>query len=250
MLLPTRRTARTGTEPLGPLATVSVLHVLDTGPGEPEANMALDESLLLNCSAPVLRFYGWAPHAVSLGRFQQLAEFDDVAAETPVVRRMTGGGAIHHADELTYALALDANCFPSDLATSYALVHDVFVEALHQSGVRCHRLREGKQAGARPIRRWCFAEPGAGDLVDDAGRKLLGSAQRRIRHPAERVLQHGSLPLQPAALTPFTAAVGHQADPATVVAALQQAVATGLARALGMAGWRAVSPDELEEIQP
>jgi len=229
---------------------VSVLHVLDTGPGEPEANMALDESLLHHCRGPVLRFYGWSPHAVSLGRFQQLADFEDVAPETPVVRRMTGGGAIHHADEVTYALALDAGDFPTDLAASYALVHDVFVEALGQLGVRCHRLREGKQAGARPIRRWCFAEPGAGDLVDDAGRKLLGSAQRRVRLPADRVLQHGSLPLQPSPLTPFTAAVGHQADPADLVAALQQAVATGLASALGLDGWRAVSADELEEIQP
>lgn len=224
--------------------------MIDTGPGEPCRNMALDEALLHRGQVPVLRFYGWQPHAVSLGRFQRDADFADVATQTQVVRRATGGGAIHHAHELTYALALDATSFPSDLAESYALVHDAFVAALARHAVRCHRMREGRQAGARPIERWCFAEPGAGDVVDDAGRKLLGSAQRRIRLPRERVLQHGSLVLRPAPHTPFTAAVCHQADPDALLAPLKDTVADLLAQALGLGSWHAVRADELGVALP
>jgi lipoate-protein ligase A len=235
---------------VGSLATVSALHVIDTGYGEPSRNMALDEALLRDGQGSLLRFYGWQPHAVSLGRFQREADFADVALHTPVVRRATGGGAIHHAHELTYALTIDAASFPADLAASYALVHDAFVAALARHDVRCHRMQEGRQAGARPIERWCFAEPGAGDVVDDAGRKLLGSAQRRIRLPRERVLQHGSLVLRPAPHTPFTAAVCHQADPDAMLASLKGTVADLLAHALGLDAWRAVRSDELGVVLP
>lgn len=224
--------------------------MIDTGPGDPRRNMALDEALLHDGQGAVLRFYGWQPHAVSLGRFQRETDFAEVAPHTPVVRRATGGGAIHHAHELTYALALDAAAFPSDLAESYALVHDAFVTALAHHGVRCHRMREGRQAGARPIERWCFAEPGAGDVVDDAGRKLLGSAQRRIRLPRERVLQHGSLVLRPAPHTPFTAAVCHQADPAALLPSLQELVAALLARALGLDAVRSMPAGALGSLLP
>lgn len=218
--------------------------MIDTGPGEPRQNMDLDEAMLRDGNGPVLRFYSWQPHAVSLGRFQHEALFADVAPSTPIVRRATGGGAIHHAHEVTYALALDAASFPRDLTESYALVHDAFVDALAHHGVRCHRMREGRQAGARPIERWCFAEPGAGDVVDDSGRKLLGSAQRRIKLPRERVLQHGSLVLRPAPLTPFTAAVCHQADPDAVCEGLRDTVANLIARALGLQAWRRADPGE------
>lgn len=229
---------------------MSALLVLDTGPGEPSRNMAFDEALLHGGSGPVLRFYGWLPQAVSLGRFQQEAQFADVAMHTPIVRRPTGGGAIHHAHELTYALVVDAGTLPADLADSYALVHDAFVAALAHHGVRCHRKRDGRQAGARPIERWCFAEPGAGDLVDNEGRKLLGSAQRRIRLPRERVLQHGSLVLHPAPHTPFTAAVCHQADPGAILGPLQDAIAQRLARTLGLAARQCSNPMETGIMLP
>jgi lipoate-protein ligase A len=74
--------------------------------------MAVDEALLAcfdpAVSAPVLRLYGWHPPAFSLGRFQDAGQVLDLekCRETgiPVVRRITGGGVIYHADELTYSL--------------------------------------------------------------------------------------------------------------------------------------------------
>src|SRR5204862_189999 len=77
-------------------------------------------------------------------------------------------------------------------AATYALVHDALALALADVGVAVARVPDGAACGARPAWRWCFQHPGRHDLVDGSGRKLLGSAQRRIRAPA-RVLHHGSI---------------------------------------------------------
>src|SRR5690606_24799825 len=136
-------------------------------------------------------FYGWRPHAVSLGWFQRFVDFGDLPPGTAVVRRLTGGGAIHHGDELTFALVCDAARLPREIAAGYRLLHDAIVAALLELGVRCERLVDGSPPAARPEARWCFAEPGRDDVVTARG-KLVGSAQRRIRAPHERVLHHGS----------------------------------------------------------
>src|SRR5580765_2945407 len=74
-------------------------------------NMARDESLLESVgrgeSPPTLRLYQWSPAAISLGYFQDYAEFEALPAPAgtlAVVRRQTGGGAILHDLELTYSL--------------------------------------------------------------------------------------------------------------------------------------------------
>src|SRR3989442_1317286 len=80
-----------------------------TGP----LNMALDE-LLWEASAqgvPFFRMYGWSDRpALSLGYFQSYVKARSVPgwATAPLVRRMTGGGAIVHDQDLTYALTLPA----------------------------------------------------------------------------------------------------------------------------------------------
>lgn len=201
--------------------------------------MAVDEALLELAAVPTLRLYGWQPHAVSLGWFQRLADFADLPPGTCVVRRLTGGGAIHHGDELTFALALDARLLPDDLPTGYALVHDAAIAALAAIGVAAIRLTDGHSQAARPSARWCFAEPGAGDVLA-GGRKLLGSAQRRIARtrdgqPLRRVLHHGSLVLERPSLTPFVAAA---ADAGPLDATRRQRLADsfvqGIAEALDL----------------
>ncbi len=79
------------------------------------ANMARDEALLQACTVvdaqPVLRFYAWSPATISLGYFQDYADYEGLpppAGDLPVVRRTTGGGAILHHLELTYALVVPA----------------------------------------------------------------------------------------------------------------------------------------------
>ncbi|MEC8252094.1 MAG: hypothetical protein VX044_02695 [Planctomycetota bacterium] len=192
--------------------------------------MAVDGALLAAATAPTLRLYAWRPHAVSLGYFQALSDFDDLPPGTSVVRRTTGGGAIFHGDELTYSLALDAAALPKELAASYALVHDAIVSALASLGVSCQRAREGSMS-ARPEDRWCFAHPVQGDLLTDRG-KLCGSAQRRERG---RVLHHGSLVIERPAATPFVAAIADQVPPtARLRRGLHEAVTREIAAALEM----------------
>lgn len=200
------------------------LRVLRDEPAPAAWNMAVDDALLQCATEPTLRLYGWWPHAVSLGWFQRLAEFADLPPGTPIVRRRTGGGAIHHGDELTFALVLPAELLPRDVAASYALLHDAIRAALADCGIPCDRLDAGHAPTPRPIARWCFAEPGRDDLVTPRG-KLLGSAQRRVQTPSPRVLHHGSLVLCSPALTPFVAAV---AETRAVDAALRQALADRL----------------------
>jgi lipoate-protein ligase A len=188
------------------------LRVLVHAPAEAAWNMAVDEALLLVGGQPTLRFYGWSPHAVSLGYFQCFEQFDDVAATTPVVRRLTGGGAIHHGDELTFSLTIDGGALPRSVGDSYRLLHDAIVLALGKAGVESRVIGCGAPPSARPTERWCFAEPGRFDVVTAHG-KLLGSAQRRIHGPGERVLHHGSIVLQRPAWTPFVAAIHDEIEP-------------------------------------
>jgi len=204
--------------------------VLSDAPGPAARNMAVDGALLDLARQPTLRLYGWSPHAISLGYFQSLADFADVRETTQVVRRTTGGGAIHHGDELTFSLALDADLLPKDVARSYELLHDAVVRALRDVGVACRRATTGRLS-SRPGDRWCFEHPVRGDLLTDRG-KLCGSAQRRARG---RVLHHGSLVLRRPAHTPFVAAVEDQVAPTEQVrTGLRAALVRELAAALSL----------------
>lgn len=207
-------------------------------PGAAAWNMAVDEALLRCAAQPTLRLYGWHPHAVSLGYFQSWADFADLPTGTPIVRRLTGGGAIHHGDEITFALVVDAEVLPGAVTDSYRVLHDAALTALRRHGIACHRVETGEPPAARPDHRWCFRTAGRDDVVTTRG-KLLGSAQRRLRQPRDRILHHGSLVMSRPALTPFVGAVrdavsafdpGHLCD--SLVAAL--AAAVGLPTASGM----------------
>jgi lipoate-protein ligase A len=211
------------------------LRLLVDEPAAAAWNMAVDEALLLLAAGPTLRLYGWKPHAVSLGWFQRAADFADLPPGTEVVRRLTGGGAIHHGDELTFALVLDAVHLPREVAASYRLLHDAAARALGELGVACERLAAGEPPSARPAERWCFRAPGKDDVVTARG-KLLGSAQRRVQRPSgARVLHHGSIVLQRPALTPWVAATADSnAGDAEAAERLRRGLAAHFAAALGL----------------
>jgi lipoate-protein ligase A len=82
----------------------------------------------------------------------------------------------------------------------------------------------------------CFAATSPLDLVDSAGRKVLGSAQRRT---GNRVLHQGCLPLRPAASTPAAAALlRSRAD-------VEPLLVTAIAAALGLAPYSgSLTPEE------
>jgi lipoate-protein ligase A len=173
--------------------------LITTWGAAPGFNMGLDEALLESAeSPPTLRFYTWHPAALSLGYFQR---FDDVpaAAQTKaVVRRITGGGAIHHANELTFSITapLDHPVYAGPTAASYARVHAAIARSLRELGAPAAPRGDAPVVSDRPETGMCFHESTPLDLVWSA-RKGVGSAQRRKNG---RVLHHGSIMLGPSPL--------------------------------------------------
>ena len=176
------------------------LRLIHHGPLRPARNMAVDEALLKSSSEHLtLRFYRWSPFGLSLGFFQdQLpeTEFERMtAAGIDVVRRLTGGGAILHAHELTYSLAgIDGSgLFDGPVGASYQVIHDLIIEMLKQWGINLHYADDGPKTLKHQEQPFlCFSRTTIMDLTC-AGVKVLGSAKRRR---AGRALQHGSLLLQ------------------------------------------------------
>jgi lipoate-protein ligase A len=164
-------------------------------------NMAEDRALLEACErgelrSPLLRVYAWDPPAVSLGYHQPAASVDAdrlAAAGIDLVRRPTGGAAVLHHQEWTYAVVgpLGLPGLGDGLAGIYAGLARVFVDALNELGIPAH-----VGGGGRPEGFVCFEALGGHEIAVE-GRKLVGSAFRKGRRA---FLQHGSLLRGPAHL--------------------------------------------------
>ena len=163
--------------------------------------MAADEVLLRRVGAdespPTLRFYQWDPPTISLGCFQKYAEYEALpppAGDLPVVRRLTGGGAILHDRELTYSLTLPLGhpLLAGGPNRLYELAQDVIIACLAETGLEAWRGCEGDDSGAAKGPFFCFARRHPYDVLIGQD-KVAGSAQRRTR---AAVLQHGSIILE------------------------------------------------------
>ena len=146
---------------------------------------------------PSLFLYRWREPTLSLGYAQREERVLDAAAveaaRLPVVRRPTGGRAILHVREWTYAavVPLDHASLGGDLARSLAALSSVVREALAGIGVESVPVRErgAGRAGDRPADEACFARA-VGYELTVAGRKLAGAAQRRL---TRALLQQGTI---------------------------------------------------------
>jgi lipoate-protein ligase A len=158
--------------------------------------MAVDEALLESAVAggpSTLRWYRWDRATLSIGYFQaeNVARNDSRFRGLPVVRRLSGGGAIVHDQEWTYACTLPArHDLARDARQLYACVHEAVVQVLAQLGFSAE-LR-GKADASLSNEFLCFSRGDDFDVVM-GGKKVLGSAQRRRKGA---VLQHGSLVLR------------------------------------------------------
>jgi lipoate-protein ligase A len=170
---------------------------LDAEPRPGWLNMAVDHALLdraERADEAWLRLYRWSPHCLSFGRHEPaLRRYDRARIEREgidVVRRPTGGRAVWHARELTYAVAAPSDRFGS-LPLAYRLIHERLAEAVRSLGAEAELAPAPARAAAVDAGA-CFAMPAGGEVIV-AGRKLLGSAQLR---QGSALLQHGSLLLE------------------------------------------------------
>jgi lipoate-protein ligase A len=194
---------------------------------EPSFNMGLDEALLERADAPpTLRLYTWSPDTLSLGYFQPLESVPGRERARALVRRITGGGAIHHVRELTFSIAtaLDHPIYRGPIADSYVRVHAAIADALRGAGVDAVPRGDRALASDRPDTGMCFHTSTPLDLAWD-DRKGVGSAQRR-KHG--RVVHHGSIKIGDSVLETGVATLPErcgQRDPAEVGQLLVEAFA-------------------------
>ena len=201
------------------------------------ANMALDEALLDTVaedpSFALLRTYGWTEPTLSLGYFQPFAQVDADPRwhGVPVVRRPTGGGAIWHHHELTYALVVPAvHPQARPAAALYHAVHSALAALLRRQGVDT-ALRGTSPHSPSALRPFlCFADRDPEDLVCQ-GAKIVGSAQRRR---SGAILQHGSMLLRHSSFTPEFPGVGDLSGGSSDSLFWSELVGTEVCGALGL----------------
>lgn len=173
--------------------------LLTTPPMRGAWNMAADEAILRHIgrgdSPPTLRLYAWSPACLSLGYSQPFANVDmqRLAAHSwDVVRRVTGGRAILHTDELTYSIIApnDEPRMAGSILESYNRLAQALSLALQYLNIPIEIKEEriSETPNANPV---CFEVSSTYEITAN-GKKLIGSAQARKK---EGALQHGSLPL-------------------------------------------------------
>lgn len=172
-----------------------LIHEPEDGP----MNMAIDQAIMEAVAAgnapPTLRFYAWEPACLSLGYMQPLSDIDWARLNERgwnYVRRITGGRAILHTDEVTYSVAVPDThpIVAGDIVTSYRRLSQALLTGLHHLGAP---VAADKRADKQPRQNGpvCFEVPSHYEITAN-GKKLLGSAQVR---KFGMVLQHGALPL-------------------------------------------------------
>jgi len=254
---------------------------LPAGRATGAANMALDEALMAIAATgrAAVRFYGWEPPCLSLGRNQPTGAVvagrrrEDYEPGVDIVRRPTAGRSVYHGPELTYAVVAPDRLW-SGPRTIYRRVHAVLSAALFELGVHVDRGPDVGDAELGPDELATSPEAPGGTLAVDArecfvatapgeitvgGRKLVGSAQ--WRH-AGAVLQHGSILIRdeqaravldggggPATNGGGSGAIGLEEilGEALDTELLAEAVATGFAGELGVSLERGASPAEVLE---
>ena len=163
-------------------------------PANGAVNFALDDALLARAretGREWIRVYTWDRAVLSFGRHESARgrySPDRLrAASLDVARRQTGGRALVHGRELTYAIA--GPVIDDRLRASYARIATLLAGALRELGVDVSIAERSARAPAPTDAAACFASPAPGELVVN-GRKLVASAQWRER---DAYLQHGSI---------------------------------------------------------
>ena len=181
----------------------SVWRLIQNGTLSAALNMALDETLWHSVrtgqSPPVLRLYRWQPAAVSLGYGQKGADIVNLQACSSlgfdVVRRITGGRAVLHDNEVTYAVVSQEHTelFSGGVLACYKTIAEILKQTLESFGLPVELAPGQPRAikGKHPSESACFTAVSHYELICQ-GCKIAGSSQKRGNGT---FLQHGSIPL-------------------------------------------------------
>ena len=139
---------------------------------------------------PTLRFYTWSLATISLGRLQKKypQEWYNINWEkrlVELVHRPTGGRAVLHQGDLTYAVITSL-----DHRKTLEIYQDIcqfLIQGWLSLGIK---LDYGTAKRGYIHNPSCFNTATVADLITPDGSKLIGSAQRRGK---QSILQHGSM---------------------------------------------------------
>ena len=122
-------------------------------------NMAIDEAIfretIKNKKPPTLRFFGWSPAAISIGYFQELKHEINFnrcrLSGVDIVRRITGGKAVYHKDEITYSLTAcnSEKLFPDNIIGTYEIISLCLARGLSELGINAHLAKAGSDASGK-----------------------------------------------------------------------------------------------------
>lgn len=153
-------------------------------------NMQIDNDILEKCikdksTEPVVRLYGWKPRCISLGRNQKL---NFPTQNIDIVRRLTGGRALLHDNEITYSYTCPIKIIPNgeSVTESYKYISGILIDFFKTLGVN---LDFGENKKISTHFDYCMLISTGADVCYQ-GKKIIGSAQCRKQG---YILQHGSI---------------------------------------------------------
>ena len=153
-------------------------------------NMEIDAQMLEHAISTsekdiLFRLYGWSPMWISLGRNQK---DDFLTGEIDAVRRLTGGRALLHDNEITYCCVAPADAIPNgqSVVDSYKYISGVLIDFFKTLGVE---LDFGENKRVSTHYDYCMLLSTGADVCYK-GQKIIGSAQCRKNG---YILQHGSI---------------------------------------------------------
>ncbi len=151
----------------------------------------LDSAIENKLDYPIFRLYAWKPACVSLGRNQKDDFLDRSFLKEnniDVVRRLTGGRALLHADEITYSFICPTLYLKNGehVVSSYKEISRILICKFKTIGID---LDFGSNKPIKTGVDYCMLISTGADLCYH-GKKLIGSAQCRKQG---YILQHGSI---------------------------------------------------------
>jgi len=173
---------------------------IDTGENSGEFNMQFDLGLVngyKKSKTDYIRVYQWKPFAISLGYNQKNIEVSKDKCDSAgidIVRRPTGGRAVFHAEELTYAVVMKGD--GKSISEIYRLISEKLVNAFVEYDSELEKCLSFEKSRLKFPEHYkdkssfaCFSASALNEVKAN-GKKIVGSAQRKL---GDVVLQHGSI---------------------------------------------------------